>query len=863
MKRSVLLLAAGIACAQNTPWTPDDIVNMESIGDMQISPDGRRALWTKSRMDAQKGETASNLWMRDLASGEEYALTRGSDRNTSPRFSPDGKHIAFLSTRKSPGAQLWLMRAGGGEAWQPAPTTRGVQAIEWIDGGALLLVMPEDAPWTERRARERGDDTVVVDDEGASPPVRLYRLDVRSGAVKRLTENADRIERVAVAPGGKLAVAVHARSLRFRYDQKVKPITVLHDLATGAATRLWPEQAWVPGQMAWDIEGKGFYFSAPYSTHPVYTVTRVERLYYYDLAVRRAVEVNLGWERGLGFGIAPVPGGLLALLADGVYAKPALYKRTDEGWTRAWIESPHARNTFGAVASRDGRTLLFLHSTSGSPAQWYAADLAGASVSGPRPIAAANEGLKRKPLAKTEIVRWKGARDEEVEGILYYPHGYVPGRRYPLVAIIHGGPDHLDTDEFAERPLSPSNLIAQRGAFVLKANYHGSTHYGLPWAESIAAGNYNELEWIDVEKGVDFAIAKGLADPARLGVWGWSNGSIVAIELTTRTTRYAAAVTGAGDVNWITDWSNCDYGHAFGEYYLGKVPFEDPAFHLRKSALFRLDKVRTPTLIMFGAEDRSVPAEQGWEHFRTLQHWAKADVKFVLFPGEGHSPTKKLAHRRRVLEEQLAWLDKYLFRTAETGNVSLKPGSPLAGVLKRQALGRNPEMVRRGRLEIGRFEVTREQYAAFDPAYRYEPGTAHYPATGVSFEDAKRYCAWLAKTTGLPFRLPSEDDVEALLKPAAGGNTLDYWAGYAVGPDDYARLARAVAELPPDALLRPVGAAGGAGEDPIYDLGGNAAEWALAKDGTGRALGGCAALPGDAKSSRTPPAAFVGFRVVR
>jgi formylglycine-generating enzyme required for sulfatase activity len=275
-----------------------------------------------------------------------------------------------------------------------------------------------------------------------------------------------------------------------------------------------------------------------------------------------------------------------------------------------------------------------------------------------------------------------------------------------------------------------------------------------------------------------------------------------------------------------------------------------------------MDKVRTPTIIFFGTVDRQVPTEQGWQHFRALQHYGKTDVRFILFPGEAHSP-RKLAHQRRKMEEELAWFDKYLFDTVKPSEEWLKPESPLAVALKAKSAGGPPETAERGKLHIARFEVTRAEYAAFDPGYKFAPGTDRYPATGVSFEDAKRYCEWLSKSTGIKYRLGTEEEMEKFLKAGKGENTLDQWAGYTVNADDAAKLAPSVNQLGPGALLKPVGSFAGTGDDPLFDLGGNAAEWVVTKDGKGKALGGSADRPADAKSQSPPTPAYIGFRVVK
>lgn len=875
MLRIIFALFFCLAASAAEKWTVEDVLFQESVSQMEISRDARKAVWVKSQMDREKGESVSNIHMRDLATDFEIQLTRGSDGASAPHFSPDGRRIAFLTSRKAPdappagpatgegaGAQIWLIDTRGGEPWALTRFEKGVRSFAWIDNDTLAVVAQEDASLFEQRMKERKDTSNVVEDEQHAPPARLFRFDLKTRTAKRITDNKDRIMGVAVSSDGAWAVTTHDRSLRYVYDQKIRPATWLHDLKKGTSLQLFSDGKLLPRQISWANGDKGFYFAAPFSNHPVYLTASIDLVYYYDLASGNATRVPLDWDNGLSRGFAVTPDGFIAALANGARPRAARYTRTAAGYTRTWLDGEHARNLFSFEVSDDGKTALYQYSTASTPAQWYAARLEGNALLDAKPIAKVNAGLKEKPIAKTELVYWKGARDERVEGILYYPHNYQAGKKYPLVLMIHGGPHGASHDAFQDRWAEPSNLLAARGAFVLKPNYHGSSDYGLKWGESISAGNYNELEWIDADKGVDSLIAKGMVDPAKLGTMGWSNGSIITIELTTRTTRYKVASAGAGDVNWISDWGNCQFGHSFDDYYIGKVPMDDPQLYIRKSPLFRMDKVRTPTIIFFGTIDRQVPTEQGWQHFRALQHYGKTDVRFILFPGEAHGP-RKLVHQRRKLEEELAWFDKYLFATAKPAEEWLKPESPLAAALKLKGAGATPETVERGKLNIGRFEVTRSQYSAFDPSYKYPAGTDQYPAGGISFEDARRYCEWLSKTSGAKYRLGTEEEMEKFLKAGKGENTLDAWAGYTVNTDDAARLAPLVSGLGPGALLKPVGSFAGSGEDPLYDLGGNAAEWVVTQDGKGKALGGSADRPADAKVQAAPRPDYIGFRVVR
>ncbi len=874
-----ILLACLLACTLGLPslasnWTTDDILLMERAASLELSRDGSMAVWAQSKMDTKKGTAVSQIYLRYLTDNHLVQLTRGDDSSTSPQFSPSGKQVAFLSSRKSTGGgeetasgsdgpkqQVWLLDLRGGEPRAATSMGQGVNAFRWLDDDTLLLVAAEDSSALALKVKQDNDTSRIVDDPHIEP-VRLFRYSLKERTAKRLTQNPDRITRVEVSWDGKYAVTMHARSSRYVFDQLIPPATFLHDFSNGVSEQIFPNTRLIPGELHWTFDNRGFYFTSSYSSHPVYRSGSIDKLYYFDLTTRSHREMDLGWENGVGSGIATVADGLVVSLANGVRDVLARYLLQNGQLVRQDLSGEHVANIVSIRSSLQNGMLAYDYTTASIPPQWYAAKLNGSALEGPKQITAINTGLSKKTISKTETVRWRGALDEEVEGILYYPHQYETGKKYPLMVMIHGGPSGVDRDAFRESWAYPHQLYTQRGAFILKPNYHGSSNYGLKWVESISRGKYNDLEWIDVEKGVDSLIAKGLVDPAQLGIMGWSNGSIISIEISTRTDRYKAVGAGAGDVNWTSDWGNAMFGHAFEDYYLGATPMSNPQLYIEKSPLFRMDKVKTPTIIFFGTEDVNVPTEQGWQHYRAMQHLAITDVKFLLFPGEPHS-LRKYVHQKRKVDEELAWFDRYLFVKQTEAQSWMKADSPLSGVLYRAKLGETPEVAPLGELEVSRFEVTRAQYAAFDKTYAVKPGTENYPATGIRFEDAKRYAEWLSSRTGQRYRLPTEKEMESHLKASKAGNTLDRWAGYDVNPDDAVRLAPTINGLHPDHLLLPVGSFTGKGTNPVFDLEGNAAEWVTAEDGGGKLLGGSADTPADPKLGWSPRFTFAGFRVLR
>ena len=908
-------------------WTVDDLVEAERASGWDLASDGSFAVWLRSTVEKVEGEEKriERLWRSSLAgpaSGEPEGakpepLTRGEDGVSSPRLSPDDRHVAFLSRRKLPGGgggedegkregekaetRLWVLPLDGGEAFPVTRLARAPEGFGWIDA-TTLVVAAEEAPSAREREREEAHDTAeVVEDPEHTPPVRLFRVGLEGGP-RRLTTNDDWIEALSVSPDGRRAVVTAQQSLSYEFDQKVPPATFLVDLETGERSHLdlrepttaGGSRGLLPFDVRWAPDGSGFYFVDLFTSHPTYRNATVTRLHFHDLAPGETARVDLDWERGLGGGYAPTRDGFVALLADGLHYRAARYVRTDDGWRRHELTAggaaaEHLGNLDELAVSEDGVTVVYRHSKANRPPRWYTARLDGPRLTGVRELTDLNPGWKHKPTGRVEAVRFEGARGDEVEGLLHYPLDWTEsdrkeGERRPLILDIHGGPAGTDRDTWDQRWAHPGILWRQRGAFILQVNYHGSAGYGLEWVESIEQ-RYYELEIPDLEAGVDHVIARGLADPDRLATSGWSNGGILSAELITRTDRYKAASVGAADVEWISDWANVDFGAAFDNYYFGGPPWDIPRVYLDKSPFFRLTEVTTPTVVYTGTEDRNVPPHQSWSLFRALQQIGRAPVRLVLFPGEPHG-LRKVAHQRRKLEEDLAWFDRHLFAEEAAGDDALRADSPLAALLARRTaarvgphLGREvegvlvPETVPFGAaepgLELGRFEVTRAQWAVFQGTGTEPPGNeGDLPATGMSLEEARQYVAWLSELTGDTWRLPTEEEAKKLAAAAGDGegNTLDRWAGYPPNPEDRERLLAALEAADgrgEGALLLPVGSRPGAGDPMIFDLDGNAAEWAVTESGEGVAAGPSADRSTEELGSTKPGPAYTGLRVLR
>jgi dipeptidyl aminopeptidase/acylaminoacyl peptidase len=881
-------------------WKIDDYVTMPYVTEYRLSPDARRLVWSVTKWDLKTHTDYQVVYMSrpDKSTkstksanpgSKDIRLTRGTHHYDRLRWTPDGNAVSFITDKKFKDTKpnnVWLMPLTGGEPYPVTAMKSGVDDYAWLDKDNLLIIAADtDALW-QTEIKKNKDTSVVVEDEEFRAVKRLFKYNIKSKKITRLTENKKPVSVMSLSNDKKHVVYGVSMSVRFLQNGEIKPNYFLLNLDTLKSKQLFPKFPHVAtDQFYWEKNSRGFYFTAEFSNQPPYYMATDSKLFHFDLDSFDYREVDLDWERSfmrLQDILQVTRDGFIIQLVDGVRAKYARFVRKGNQWVRSWLKLKNSRqeknqlleNFESFQLSADGKTMVYRYSTASLPPRYYVADVNGTQVKPIREMMDIKSPLHNKPLGKSEIRTWTGALKETVEGILYYPTNYVKGKKYPLILMPHGGPHYADMNFFQEHYLYPAHLWCERGAFVLKVNYHGSSNYGLKFGESIK-GRYYELEVPDIEAGVDMLINEGLVDKDKLGIIGHSNGAILGTALILNSNRYKVAALNAGDVNWTSDYGNCSFGVTFDNYYFGGPPWENIDRYIKKSPLFQMKKVTTPTLIFHGDKDRSVPYSQSWEFYRALQVIGKAPVRFISFPGEGHVP-RKIAHQRRKMQEEITWLEKYLFKNHKPKNISLKKDSPLAMLAKIRRIARHnglygkmvksslvPETVTYKKLTVGRYEVTRAQYAAFDKTYTYKPGTGNFPATGISIQKAKEYVEWLSKLTGATYGLPGDKEAMILYKEPSG-NTFDHWAGYTVNPDDYQNLQSQLDQYGKEpVLLKMVGSFASSGEEMVYDLGGNAAEWIVAKDGKAKPCGGSAFTPADTKEKYRAPLHYTGFRVIK
>jgi dipeptidyl aminopeptidase/acylaminoacyl peptidase len=885
-----ILMPLSVFSQENDPkkWTPEDVIFTEALQNATISPNENMVVWTKSKADKEKDKFESDLFLTllnvtDKNGFKTVQLTNTTDSDYSPFFSKDGEFIYFLSSRDK-GKKLWKMSIYGGEPQSVHEFKNGIGNVQWKDANTLLFESNEGETLRDIELKEKKDNVEVVEDTLHWKPTRVYAFDLKNKSVKRITNNAKPLENYTVSPNGNWLIYSMSRSRSYASDAQKDPFYYLQNLQTGETVQILKPLEFPSYNFQFSKDNNGFYFMSSTASDPQWNGAGISELYYFSLQSKNFVKVNLQWDLGIGRGYEVIGNDVLVTLANKARYKLAYYSKNGNNWSKADFDlGEKSENTNVLTVSESGKKVVYNYSTASKLPTYFIADVVKKKMQNEKELVKLNEKLKKKSITKSEVLTWKGYNDDEVTGILYYPENYEKGKRYPLVLSIHGGPSAADTDTWSERWSTYPNILAQRGAFVLKPNYHGSSNHGLEFVESIK-GNYYEPEMEDIVKAIDLLDKKGMIDRNMLGTMGWSNGAIITTMLTVRyPDMFKVAAPGAGDVNWTSDYGTCRFGVSFDQSYFGGAPWDDTngtffnENYIIKSPLFEIEKIKTPTIIFHGSEDRAVPRDQGWEYYRGLQQVGIAPVRFLWFPGQPHG-LGKITHQLRKMNEELAWIDTYLFNKPPKTNETFKKESPLAGLLTlektvKQVNGKfglefkgklipQTSLVKKDSIAIGVFEVTNAQFKTFDTTFEFEVGLDNYPAV-VTKAQAQKYIDLLNAHTGEKYRLPNEIEAAQLHKTAhkaaAKGNTLNYWAGFAITIDEVKKFQEKVAEAK-STLLKKAGKfkSTKVGNAEVYDLGGNVAEYF--SNGT---YDYSAYDFYDANNSNMIASKYVGFRLIK
>ncbi len=666
--RPRLLAAGAIAClalhaasgsaqdaagAARRALQPGDIYRLRDVGDPRISPDGAWVAYTVTTTDSAKDKSDTDIWMASWDGTRTIRLTSSPEGESSPRWSPDNKYLAFVSGRyDSKGGQVWLLDRSGGEAIRLTNFPSGVDDYEWSPDGRRLVVISQDT-LAGAAASDSGSKIprpIVMDRyqfkrdrDGYLDRRRnhLYLFDVSTRAVQQLTAGDFDDASPRWSPDGTRIAFVSSRSAD--PDRENNSDIFVVDARAGAEPVRLTSWSGPDDAPDWSPDGK-------------------------SIAYLQGSEAILSAYQQDVVAVIPSTGGTPRLLAKSLDRDVSRPRWSVDG-KDIWVlltddRSQHlaridvASGTVtrvlegkqviaGVDMSREGRMVARL-STPTKPYEAYAVD--GSAL---RPLTHVNDSLVAAlRLGTTEEISFRNPDGLTVGALLVKPAGFEAGKKYPLLLRIHGGPNGQDQNAFAfER-----ELFAARGYLVLAVNYRGSSGRGQAWKKAIFA-DWGNKEVQDLLAGVDYVVGTGIADPDRLGLGGWSYGGILTDYTIATTPRFRAATSGAGSALQTSMYGVDQYIFQY-ETELGP-PWKNPkAWEKVSYAFLHADRIHTPTLFLGGEKDFNVPVAGSEQMYQALKSLG-VETRLVVYPGQFHGISRPSFVRDRY-ERYLDWYERFL-----------------------------------------------------------------------------------------------------------------------------------------------------------------------------------------------------------
>jgi dipeptidyl aminopeptidase/acylaminoacyl peptidase len=613
------------------PLTPEMAITLRSESDLRFSPDGRRVAMVVSEPLKGTGRKR-HVWVLDVTTRQIRQYTYSDKSESSPRWSPDGRTLAFLSSRDGEETQIYFLPIDGGEAYAVTHGKRGIHSFEWsLDGKQIAFIAPQPKTDEEDKKEKDKDDAHVVDQD--DKPAGLWLLDVDSGKSRELVGRPWAFGELAWTPTGDRLIAVatdHPES-----DEDTDRIFSVN-ASDGKMTELLAPRGPF-GDVKVSKDGKWI----------AYVGCRTDGPEPHDLYVlpagggepKNLTAANL--DRQIG-GYFWRPGdGLVAAVEDGFGSR--LVRLNLEGKVEALPALPVNPHNFDASPIDDSEIVFLGGTATQADEVWIA--------SGSSPAARASEFNKEwnsVELIKPEYFRYKSFDGTEIEGALLLPAKYDGHSKLPLVTLVHGGP----TGRWADSVQTWGQLLVGHGYAIFYPNVRGSTGYGEKFVEMNRA-DWGGGDYKDVMAGVDALIARGVADPNRLGIGGWSYGGYMSEWAITQTTRFKAAVSGAGMADLIAEFGTESHP-SYDEWFWG-LPYERPQGFLHSSPFMYLKNAKTPTLILQGEDDTTDPLGQSQQLYRGLKHYG-VKAELVEYPREPHGPQEE-KHNLDILNRIAAWYD--------------------------------------------------------------------------------------------------------------------------------------------------------------------------------------------------------------
>lgn len=661
LKRSLITLAVIVAAIfsceaaqEKRALTPEDIVSIRGLNDVQVSADGKEiAFVVLEPADPDKPDKPrdSNIWLVPTDGSEAarpYAASPKSD--TSPRWSPSGRYLAFLSDRGAPigddkeaKTQIYLLRTDGGEAERLTDAPGGVEDFVWSHDGSMIAFTARD-PLTaeEKKKHEKHDDEEEVDRNFKY--TRVWVLTLADRKTTQVTKQDFNVNDFSWSPdGSELALVVSATPRTDDVFRHSRLIVVRRE--TGEAARTLSDNVSNSLQIQWSPDGRTILFAAK-------TPQRISSWFTLIPAAGGEPRYLLRDYPGTVWG-ARWTADSKHLIGEGREKTKAELLRIDAatGATTRLADINASGDEFGV--SEDGRTIAYAAEAPDNPGNVWALT----QENSPRRLTNLNPQIASLRLGEEREITWKNKKDgQTLYGLVITPPDFKPGRMYPAVVQVHGGPQWAWWSGWLGSWHEWAQLLANHGYVVFYPNPRGSTGQGWQFAEA-NRDDWGGADLQDILDGVDELVNQKIADPDRLGIGGWSYGGYMTMWTVTQTNRFRAAIAGAGLADLISMDGTTDIPSALSEYFVDN-PFRRWSDYEKHSGLTYLTNCKTPVLVLHGGADKRVPTAQGWQFYNGLRELG-VPVEMVVYPREPHG-FRERAHQIDLLNRVVSWYDSHL-----------------------------------------------------------------------------------------------------------------------------------------------------------------------------------------------------------
>jgi dipeptidyl aminopeptidase/acylaminoacyl peptidase len=666
MKVSVSIASVLFLCLPGFAASRFDIAHLDKIrrvADPQISPDGKSIVILVSRPNFAEDRYDADLVLVDVQDGRQRTLTHDRRAVSSPRWSSSGDRLAFLATGANAKPQIFVMPMTGGDAVQITKSTTGVQQFAWRpDGKMIAFAAADEAP--KKSGEEKFNDSFEVGNDDflvkeAALPTHLWLLPSEGGEPRRLTSGTWTVptSHPPSSPASPIAWSPDGRSIAFVQvetphsgDSDRSTLQIL-DVETGQFHGLTGH-----------TKHEGYPLFSPDGARIVYWFPRdgetknVNDAYWIPAAGGEGTNATHAIDRNIQRAIwTPDSKSLLVGANDGTTVGLWIQPLDGGAPRRVPLGKACPNSAFWVdVAAGPHGEIAFAGSEPQHPAELYYL----ASATGPvKRLTEFNQEVAALELGKTETIEWEGPDGFQMDGVVTYPPDFAPGRKYPLVLYIHGGPRSASKEVFSSR----SQMLAANGWVIFEPNYRGSDNLGNAFQAAIW-NDSGDGPGRDVMSGVELLKKRGFVDETRMAVSGWSYGGYMTTWLLGHFPVWKVAIAGAAVTNWLDQYNLGDANVRRGAAFGGSPYVADHiAAYLEQSPITYASKIKAPTLILSDTGDYRVPITQSFELYHALKDNG-VPAKFFAYPVTGHSPSDPV-RLRDVDRRWVGWLREYLGST--------------------------------------------------------------------------------------------------------------------------------------------------------------------------------------------------------